>query len=92
MKITKIERELSHKIFVGGFETIQPTIRVTAELEATDDPDEARKALDQVVEAMWVKECLGELRLVHKRRNPNEPVKEDKLPMLMETFKGMVKP
>lgn len=90
MKIEKIEREVRHKIFMGGFETIEPCVRLTAVLEAGDDPEEARKELSKIAIGMWAKEVLAEIRLVHKRRGDNPP-DNDKTPQLMGAFKDLVK-
>ncbi len=73
LKIQKIEREIRHKIFMGGYETIEPCLRLTAVLDDGDDPEEARKELDGIIQPMWAKEVLGEIRMVHKRRGDQVP-------------------
>lgn len=90
MKIKTVEREIRHKIFLGGYETIEPCLRLTAELEDGDDPDAARKELDKIIVPMWAKEVLGEIRLVLKRRGDHIP-ENDRVPQLMGSFKEMIK-
>ena len=89
MKVVRISREISHGLSVGGFEVIKPTVRVTAELTDNEDPVEAVKQLDQIVEKMWNQEALSELRQVHLRRQGETP-KDDKLPGLMTHFKSVL--
>lgn len=91
MKVTRIEVQISHKIFVGGFETIEPCIRLCAELDPGEDLEEARKIVASEAQKMWAKETIEELRLVHKRRNGGELPSNDKLPGLMTAFKEMAK-
>lgn len=90
MKIKRIEREVRHKIFVGGFETIEPCIRLSAELDEGEDPHEALKELDGIIMPMWAKEVLAEIRTVHKRRGDEVP-ENDKVSQLMGAFKDMVR-
>lgn len=77
MIIKRIEREISHKINLGNFESIQPTIRIVADLEEGDDPAEAKKMLDKAVEEEWIRTALKELRQVVERRRGIE-IKDDK--------------
>ena len=91
MKISRIEIQLSHKIFVGGFETIEPCIRLCADLDPGENLDEARKLVAAEVQKLWAKEVIEELRIVHKRRNGTELPSNDKLPGLMQSFKEMAK-
>lgn len=89
MKITKVEREIRHKIYVGGYETIEPCLRMTAELEEGDDPKEALKILNAELIPAWSREVLGEIRMVHQRRGMETP-ENDKVPQLMGAFKEMI--
>lgn len=91
MKITRIEREIRHKIFLGGFETIEPCLRISADLEEGDDPQEAIKEIDKAIVPMWVKEVLSEIRLTLKRRGDHIP-ENDKLPLVMAGFKTLDAP
>ncbi len=90
MKIVKIEREVAHKIFVGGFETIQPTLRMTALLDEGDDYEKVLAMLDEVLTKEWSKVAVHELRLVAKRRGGN-PIENDQVPDLMQAFKMQLK-
>lgn len=90
MKIKRIEREISHKIMVSRFESILPTLRMEADLDEGEDPSDALKELDSILEPMWVQEALEEIRMVRKRRD-NVGVKDDKLPELGRGLKGMIK-
>jgi len=90
MKIRRIEREVRHKIFVGGFDTIEPCLRLTAELDEGEDLDAARKELDSIIMPMWAKEVLSEIRLVHKRRGDSPP-ENDKTVQLMGAFKEILR-
>lgn len=90
MKYKTLEIELKHKIYIGGYETIEPTVRATAELEEGDTLETARAVIAKDLQALWAKEVIEELRLVHKRRAGAE-VKGDTLPQLMPAFKELVK-
>lgn len=90
MKISRIEREIRHKIFVGGYETIAPTVRLTADLEDGDDPIAALEELDAIIVPMWTNEVIDEIKLVHRRRSGNVP-ENDKLPDLLGSFKAMAR-
>ena len=90
MKIVKIEREISHKIYTGQYETIQPTLRMTALLDDGDDHTKALDMLDEVLTKEWSKLAVLELRLLAKRRGGKE-VKNDLLPDLMQAFKTQLK-
>ena len=89
MKITEISREISHKLNVGGYETIAPTIRMTAILDDAEDKDEGVKQLSRIVEEEWAKIAIQELRQVLQRRGDITP-KDDKVPQLMGGFKGLL--
>ncbi len=68
MKIQRIEREISNKVFIGGYETVKPTIRVVAILEPGDDPQVAAELLGSVAEKMWVDALQSDIHLAIKRR------------------------
>lgn len=89
--IRRIEVEIRHKIFLGGFEVIEPCVRLCADLDPGDDLDEARKVVAKEVHALWAREVIEELRLVNKRRGHEPPPSNDKLPGLMTAFKDIVK-
>ena len=89
MKIVRIEREISHKIYVGEYETISPTLRMVAELEDVDTTKDAQKILDKAITPKWSKVALYEIRMVMKRRKI-VPVENDKTPQLMEVFKAQL--
>lgn len=88
MKIRRIEREVCHRIFVGGFETIEPRVRLAADLEDGDNLEEALSELDAALYVIWTKEVLAEIRLVHKRRGNALP-EDNKIPDLMQGFKAL---
>jgi hypothetical protein len=93
MKLTRFELELRHKIYLGGYETIDPCVRVSADLTEEDakDMEGVRKAVFKEVSELWTREVLDELRLVHKRRAGQELSSSDKLPTVMNAFKEMAK-
>lgn len=90
MKVTRIEREISHKIYLGGYETIEPTLRLSAELEEGDTVESALKELDAVIMPLYAREVLAEIRHVHRRRGDDVPA-SDKLPALLGSFKDIVR-
>jgi len=90
MKITKLEVEITQKIYLGGFETVEPSIRITAELDPGDTLEGARKILADEAHKLWVVEALEEIRMVHRRRGPEFFSMNDKLPEVMNSLKGMV--
>ena len=89
MHISRVERELSHKIYVGGYESISPTVRLFATLSSDENPEDALKLIDSQIEGMWYREVIKELRLVIKRRTV-VPVKDDKSPQLLGVFKSVL--
>lgn len=89
MKITIIEREISHTVQTAKYENIKPTIRLVAELDEGEDLNTANKEFNAVIEKMWAKLALTEARWVHKRRKGK--VENDCLPELMSNFKEMLK-
>lgn len=90
MKIKRIEREISHKIMVSRFESILPTLRMEADLDEGEDPADALEELDAVLQPLWVKEALEEVRMVRRRRNGSD-VSDDKTIELGKGLKEMVK-
>jgi len=92
MKIVRVEREISHKINIGGFETICPTIRLTAELDEDDSRSGAIAELNEVILEAWSKLALEEMRIVHKRRNL-APVDKDpeRLDHVIAAYKEMIR-
>jgi len=90
MKVTMIEREISHKLQTGKFEMIAPTLRMRGELDPGEDIDAARKALGEVLANEFNKVLLDELRMVHTRRG-GKVVEDDQLPDLLQHVKSMLK-
>lgn len=73
---------------VGNYESIQPTLRMVAELDEGEDASAARRELDRVVEAEWSRIVLQELRDVHKRRAGREG--DGTVGELMQHFKAKI--
>lgn len=90
MRVTRIEREIAHKIFLGGYETIEPKLRMVAELDDGDDVEEVQMMLDQMLEMAWVKEAISELRMVRKRRQ-EKPVEGDVVAEQLQGLKGTLR-
>ena len=90
MMIKRMEIEFHHKMYVGGYENIESSIRLAADLDDSDDLEEARKTISKELQSLWAREMIEELRIVNKRRAGQE-VKDDKLSVLMPAFKDMVK-
>ena len=69
MVIVRIEREISNKLFVGGFETVKPTVRVCGDLAPGDDPAEAFAEIDKVAQELLLIAADEDVRRVTERRS-----------------------
>jgi hypothetical protein len=89
MKLERFSVEIRYKIFLGGYEVIEPVVTQSCVLEGEElkDIEGVRKQIHKVLEEAWVKEALDQLRLVHKVRTGKEPPKDDKVPALMNSLK-----
>lgn len=72
MKITQVSVTISQAIAVAKYETIKPSVTLTAELEKGDDPAECVKQLHNQATKMWAKNALTELAWVAGRRKKDQ--------------------
>ena len=81
MKIVRIEREISNKVFIGGYETVSPSVRLVAEFDSRmEDPVEVATQLGRIVEDLWVCALQEDIELAMKRRTASGQVwSDDKL-------------
>lgn len=77
MKLVRIEREISSKVFVGGYETVEPKIRVVGELDSDDNLDEAFKLIDAAAQSMWAAALAEDIAVVSKRRTASSTTWSD---------------
>lgn len=72
MKVTQIAVTISQAIAVAKYETIKPSVTLTAELSKDDDPAECVKDLHEQASKMWAKNALVELAWVAGRRKDDQ--------------------
>ena len=68
MKITTISVTISEAINVGKYESIKPSVTLTATLDETDGAKESAQTLHKEASAIWAKQALTELTWVAARR------------------------
>lgn len=90
-KVTQIEREISHKINVGDYESIMPTLRMSYELDPGEDPVSARSTLNALMDKEYNKLVLEELRRVNKRREQGAPGAERVAPLMQHYKTELIK-
>ncbi len=90
MKLLKLTRTSTHKLFIGGYETIEPSVSLTAELEEGDTLEDANLQLNSLLEEAHISATMHELRLVAKRRR-GQVVEKDKVPELIGAMKTMLR-
>ena len=92
MKITKIEMEFKHKLYLGSYETIEPSVKLSADIDPGEDLETVRAALSQELQTLWAREVSEELRLVDRRRGLNgSRSQSDKVPELSASFEEILK-
>ena len=87
MKITTISREVSHKINIGNYETICPTLRMTAEITEQEDVVNATTKLGKILVLEWTRVVILELRDVVRRRGGSVECNGINLETLLGSFK-----
>lgn len=89
MKIVRIEREMKHKLFLGGFETIEPQVRLVAEVPEGADLEAVMGELGVVTQELWTQQVVEDLRFAHRMRGTHLP-EDDKLQGLMRNAKKLL--
>ena len=89
MQVKQISREVSHKIYLGRYETICPTLRMVADLDPGEDIKKARQELDSILEGEWAIVALREIKMVLERRTL-EQAEQDAVIKVQNAFKSYV--
>jgi hypothetical protein len=72
MKIIQVSVTISQTIAVAKYETIKPSVTLTAELEDGDNAAECVAELHKQVAPMWARNTLVELAWVASRRKEDQ--------------------
>lgn len=76
MKVKTIEVRVSEKLNVGNYETVDPSVTLTGEIEDGDDLETAYAELSSMAEDLWFKQARTRVRSVISRRVKPEDVEE----------------
>jgi len=77
MEIKQIGVTIAQSLNVGGYETIRPTLTITAEVAEEDDIEECFKEIHKEASTHWARQALTELSWVAKRRMRNAEKKHE---------------
>jgi hypothetical protein len=69
MNLTSISATISHALNVGSYESIKPSVSITADLEEGDEVKSCFRELHKEAGRMWAESALKELSWVEERRN-----------------------